>query len=283
MISGAALLLLLSLSQPRIVWGHADLLAMIEAVAKQIEGDPKNAGLYLQRGELYRAHIDWKSAEGDYDRAAKLDPKLTKVAFCRGRMLFESGRNESAKAELDKFLAGQPNHFEALMVRARVLLRLGQRKAAITDFTRAIAQSLEPGPEYFLERAQAQADEHEVDEALRGLDEGVKRLGPLVTLQLCAMDLDLIRKNFDDALRRLETISAQSARKEKWLARRGEILVQAGRLDEAKQAYASALRAIEALPPRLRQTPAMLNLKRQVDDALAPVSADRQPDSAVKK
>ena len=278
-----AVALTLSLIQPRVAWGHADLLAMIEAVAKQIETDPKNATLYLRRGELYRAHIDWKSAESDYDRAAQLDPKLTAVDFCRGRMLFESGRDERAKVELDKFLAVQTNHVDALMVRARVLVRLGQRKAAVADFTRAIARSAEPGPEYFLERAQAQVDDGEVDAALRGLDEGVRRLGPLVTLQLNAIDLDLTRKQFDDALRRLETISAQSTRKEKWLARRGEILAQAGRGEESKQAYASALHAIEALPPRLQQTPAMLNLKKQVGTALAAITASSNLDASEKK
>lgn len=138
-----------SLIQPRVAWGHADLLAMIEAVAKQIESDPKNATLYLRRGELYRAHIDWKSAESDYDRAAQLDPKLAAVEFLRGRMLFESGRSERAKVELDKFLAGQTNHVDALMVRARVLVRLGQRKAAVADFSGAIAQSPEPGLNIF--------------------------------------------------------------------------------------------------------------------------------------
>ena len=256
---------------------------MIEAVTKQIETEPRNATLFLRRGELYRAHIDWKSAESDYDRAARLDPKLAVVDFCRGRMLFESGRDERARVELDKFLAGQTNHVDALIVRARVLVRLGQRQAAVADFTHAIAQAPEPGPEYFLERAQAQAAEGEVDAALRGLDEGVKRLGPLVTFQLYAMDLDLTRQHFDDALRRLETISAQSARKEKWLARRGEILALAGRRDEAKQAYAGASLAIEALPPRLRQSPAMMNLKRQVVDALATLTAKSNPEAADKK
>ena len=122
-----------------------------------------------------------------------------------------------------------------------------------------------------------------MEAALRGLDEGVKRLGPLVTLQLYAMDLALARQNFDDALRRLETISAQSARKEKWLARRGEILIRAGRRDEAKQAYAAALLAIGALPPRLQQTPAMLNLKKQVNDSFAAVAASSKPDASEKK
>ena len=45
------------------------------------------------------------------------------------------------------------------MTRARVLVKLGKRQSAADDFTRAIAKASDPMPEYFLERAQAQADE----------------------------------------------------------------------------------------------------------------------------
>ena len=247
---------------------HADLLALIDLVTKQIEGDPKNAALYLKRGELYRVHADWKLAESDYDRVAELDPKLVAVDFCRGKLCSESGQKERAKPLLDKYLAGQPDHVDALLTRARLLVKLGERKAAAVDFTRAITNAPDPMPEYFLERAQAQAEEGQVEAALHGLDEGLNRFGPLVGLQLFAIELELERKDFDHALSRLDTISSRSARKEKWLARQGEILALAGRPDEAKKSFTAALAAIAALPPRLRETPAMVELKKRVANAL---------------
>ncbi len=250
-------------------FAHADLLAFIDIVSKQIEGDPKNASLYLRRGELYRVHTDWKLAESDYDRVAELDPKLDTVGFCRGKLCFESGQNDRARTFLDKYLAGRPDHVESLLIRARLLVKLGERKAAADDFTRAIAKAPDPMPEYFLERAQAQADDDEVEAALRGLDNGLKRLGPLVGLELYAIELELARRDFDHALSRLDAISARSVRKEKWLTRRGEILVLAGQLDEAKKSFTAALSAIDALPPRLRQTPAMHELKKRVNAVLA--------------
>ena len=270
-----AIALLFGLARTPVAWGHADLLALIEIVAKQIEANPKNAVLYWRRGELYRLHLDWKLAENDYDRAAQLDPKLVAVDLARGKMWFESGQNDRAKVELDKFLYGQPNQVDALTTRARVLVKLGQRKAAVADFTRAIEHMPRPMPEYFVERAQAQADEGETEEALRGLTEGVKLFGTSMTLQLYAIDLELVLKHFEEALSRLDLISDRSERKEKWLARRGEILVLAGRPKEAQKAFTASLAAIQSLPPRLQQTPTMLDLKKSVNAALASVTAEK--------
>src|SRR2546428_756963 len=80
-----------------------------------------------------------------------------------------------------------------LVLPARVLTRLGQHVAAAADFTRAIAHEPDPLPEHYLERAQALAAEGEghLDEALGGLDEGIQKLGPLVVLELLAIDLEL--------------------------------------------------------------------------------------------
>jgi predicted negative regulator of RcsB-dependent stress response len=103
---------------------------------------------------------------------------------------------------------------------------------------------------------------------LRGLDEGINKLGPVVTLQLAAIDLELRRKNYDGALARLEQITAQSGRKETWLVKRGEILKLAGRDDEARAAFNAALVAIEALPPAYRQSRAVTALELRARSAL---------------
>src|SRR4051812_371620 len=65
---------------------HADLLAAIDRVSRQIQSEPKNAALYLWRGDLYRAHTDWSLAERDYDRVAQLDPGLDDVILARGKL-----------------------------------------------------------------------------------------------------------------------------------------------------------------------------------------------------
>lgn len=139
------------------------------------------------------------------------------------------------------------------------------------DYARALA--LLPGakPDHYLERAKAQlavTGAASVDEALEGLDGGIEKFGPLVTLQLLAIDLELGKRNWDGALGRLDRVAMQSPRKEMWLARRGEILLQAGRAHEAREAFAAALKSIEALPARTRQIRATAKLEKQVRSVL---------------
>ena len=248
---------------------HEGLHEQIRAVTAKIKRDPKNASLYLQRGELYRLHREWTRAAADYDRAARLRPDLKIIDLARGKMSFESGRFQRAKFILDRFLSQQPDHYEGLITRARVLNRLGLRSDAIEDFTHALAKSAVADPDLYIERAQVTAaDEKRTDEALIGLDEGIKRLGPLVTLQLTAIDLELRRRNYDAALARLDGITSQSERKETWLVRRGEILKLAGRQEEARAAFNAALAAIESLPPERRQSRAVTALQLRAHSAL---------------
>jgi len=247
---------------------HEGLHEQIADVTAQIKREPKNASLYLKRGELYRLHRDWGSAFADYNRAERLNPRLDEVNFGRGRTYFEADKPQQARIWLDRFLVAKPNHVDALVTRARVLVKLNLPIPAATDYSGAIAQLAMPKPEYYIERAQALVAAGRNDEALGGIDEGVKKLGPIVTLQLFAIDLELSRKSYDAALSRLEQISAQSPRKETWLARRGDILLLADKKDEARQAFKAALAAIEALPTYQRAKKATVELERRVRAAL---------------
>ena len=254
---------------PSFARAHEGLHEQIAAITTRIKRDPKNASLYLQRGELYRLHRDWARAAADYDRAERLQPALKIVELARGKMLFESGKLQRAKVMLDSFLSQQPGHYDGLIARARVLAKLGARSAAAKDFTRALSMASVPEPELYLERARVLAsDAQGISEALHGLDEGIDKLGPLVTLQLAAIDLELRQKNYDAALIRLDQIAAQSERKEAWLVRRGEILKLAGRDEEARAAFNAALVAIESLPPAHRQNRSVTALELRARSAL---------------
>ena len=248
------------------VHAHEGLHEQIAAITAKIKRDPKNASLYLQRGELHRLHRDWVRAAADYDRAEHLQPGLQIVDLARGKMLFDSGKLQRAKLTLDRFLVRQPDHYEGLITRARILAKLGARTDAAKDFTQALALSSVPEPELYLERASVLA----ADEALHSLDEGINKLGPLVTLQVAAIDLELRRKNYEGALVRLDQIAAQSQRKESWLVRRGEILQLAGRDEEARAAFNAALTAIESLPPAHRQSRSVAALELRARSALRP-------------
>lgn len=247
---------------------HGDLREQIAAVSARLQVDPRNANLYLKRAELYRGLGEWDLALADYDRSAAANPRLTVVDLARGKTLVEAGRAEQARPSLDRFLARQPDHWEGLIARARMWVKLGRLPFAIEDYNRGIARAAAARAEYFLERARAQAGDGRVEEALRGLDEGVRRLGPLVTLEVYGIELELKQKRYDAALARLDRITGQADRKDSWLARRGEILEQAGRREEARRSYRAALAAIDSLPAARRNVPATTELERRLKGEL---------------
>ena len=259
-----------ALAQPPAARAHGDLHLRILALTQQIEAATNNpARLYLERGELQREHGEWKAASADYDRAAQLDPNLPGVDLCRAKLLVDRGQLEAARAMFDQALQRSPGDGECWVGRARALVRLGQRQAAIADFWRGLELLRQPQPDYVLELAQALTAEGQVSEALRALDQGIKKLGPIVPLQGYAVDLELGRKNPDAALARIETILAQTMRKESWFARRGDILLEVGRPLEARKSYEAALAAVNRLPGRLQQGPAMVKLQAHVNASLA--------------
>ncbi len=265
--------LILVLVRPPAASAHGDIHLRILELTRQIEAATNNAArLYLARGELEREHGQWEAAGADYDRAAQLDPELPSVDLCRARLLADRGQLEAARAMFDRALERSPGDGESFVGRARVLVKLGQREPAIADYWRGVERLREPQPEYVVELAKVLAAEGQVEEALRALDEGIKKLGPVLPLQGYALDLELGRKNNDAALARLETILARASRKETWFARRGDILLEAGRSAEAGKSYEAALAAVNRLPGRLQQSPAMLKLKAHVNTALAAIT-----------
>lgn len=258
-------------------FAHGDVHLRINQLTQQIAQTPSNAVLFVQRADLYRMDQDFTNALADLNSAARLDPTMARVDFCLGRVQLEANRPQAALAPLDKYLAHKPKDPEAFTARARVLVKLGSYKAATDDYTEAIALST-ANPELFIERAEAWRLLGRADEAVRGLDEGIRKMGPLVTLELPAIDLEVSLKRYDAAVARIDTVTARLQRKETWLFRRAEILRQAGREADAKNNYREALAAIDRLPPTHRNTRATLELEKRIRAALtnapAPGSTD---------
>ncbi len=250
---------------------HGDVHDRIVLLTQQISQSPTNASLYFNRAELYRIDGDFTNALTDLRRTAALDASLRRVDFCLGLVHFEANQPQAALPPLNRYLARPQKDQEAYTVRARVLAKLGQHQAATDDYATAIGFG-SANPELFIERAAAFRSMGKPEEALRTLDMGIKRLGPLVTFELPAIEVEVSMKRFDDALARIDAVSARLQRKETWLMRRGEVLRQAGREPEAAANYRDALAAIDRLPPSHRSTRATLELEGRIRAALAATS-----------
>jgi Flp pilus assembly protein TadD len=89
-------------------------------------------------------------------------------------------------------------------------------------------------------------------DALRALDQGMARLGPIASLQLAAIDMETSNQNWAGALERLDQLLKQAPKSEVWIVRRGEILEHLGRRDEARAEREKALQLITARPAARR-------------------------------
>lgn len=252
---------------------HGPLHEQIEALNARIEQEPR-AELYLRRGALWgeAGHLD--SALADFDQAERLAPELAEVHFARGRTLFRAGQPGPALEALDRFLAREGERPDASLIRARIFMKLGDFRAAARDYERAIAGGVTPEPEAYVERARAHVALGDRELALRGLDQGIAKLGPVVSLELPAIELELECGRHEAALARVGAVAARAPRQDVWLARRGEILEKGGRATDARRAYQAALAALTAARP----TRAAQELAARVRAALArlDVQGDRE-------
>ena len=226
---------------------HDGLHEQIIAVTEEIKKDPNNAALYLKRAELYRLHAEWKKSGTDFYKAEKLDANLAVVNLGRGKLWLDAKQFAKAKLALEKFLAKEPESFEGVLTMARISAKLKQTETSVKYFTKAIAISPPDSAEIYLERAETLVSANKIDEALRGLDEGIEKFDGLVTLQTAAIDLEVKRKNHDAALVRLDKLAATMPRQESFFLRRGEILLQAERKCEARKSLLQAQKGYDSL------------------------------------
>ncbi len=254
---------------------HGDLHERIEALTRQISQHPDDAALYLRRGQLYMQHEEFEAAEADYIQAETRKVDAPALQLARGRLRLAQGNEASACAYLDGFLQHDPAHVEARLARAAARVRLKDFVGAVDDFNAVLRVAPIPEPEWFIDRARALGSIHppRYDEAIKGLDDGLARLGTgVVTMVLAAVDLEIKAGRVDQALARLDRAASAVARQESWVLRRGDVLAQAGRVTAAKEAYEHVLELIAALPPQQRRTRATTAMEERARQALAIVA-----------
>jgi tetratricopeptide (TPR) repeat protein len=248
--------------------GHGTFHQQIAAADLRVAREPGRPAPLLARAELYRQHGDFEAALADLGEAARLAPADDTVDLLRGRTLVDAHRPQMAKTLLDRYVARHPDDAVGLLERARCHEAMVALQAAADDYERALPLLRQPSPDDYLRRMRAERAAGRDEAALGGLDEGIARLGPIASLELPAIELELAARRWDQALDRLDKVAALAPRKETFLARRGEILLQAGRAPDARRAFRAALDAIAALPPHLRATAAIAELEAKLRQQL---------------
>jgi tetratricopeptide (TPR) repeat protein len=249
--------------------------ARLRGITKEIEKTPTNAKLYLKRAEQFRQQREWKKSLLDYAKAAALDPSLVEVDRERAKLFLRTGRNQEASEAIARFLSNLPDDPEGIVIQGRILMGLGKFGESAASFTKAIQLGFEPAPDLYLERLSVQERDPAVKPAqkLAGLDEGIRKLGSIPSLELKAIELERSSGNLEGALSRIDGLLGKAEAKELWLEHRADLLVRMKRRSEARDALKTALQACEtragAAPPNAER----LKLRARLSRKLAAISA----------
>jgi tetratricopeptide (TPR) repeat protein len=261
--------LLARVGQPAQAHGpdHEVIVALTAEIARN-PGDPERL---LHRGERYRSHGDLASARLDFQAALSNNPACHPARLRLALVARDQEKLPESLHLLDQTLAAQPTNLLARVARADVLIRSGRPGEAIPEYDRIIADSPQPRPDVFLSRSRTLLahDTNAWARALEGVEDGIRRLGPVPSLQLHALELEERGGRVDAALVRIDAIMAGMDRRERWLARRGDVLLAAGRTRDARTEYQRSLAALDRLPERLRRTIASEELRQELEAKLA--------------
>src|SRR5262245_2335021 len=182
-----------------------DVAEVLEALNAKVEASPRDAQLYLQRSRLLVTAKRFDQALADLDQANRLKP-IPALDREKAGIYLSAGWYETGLEHLSRFLAQNENDAAGLLLRARLNAKLGRLDDAGRDYEAAIRQTKEPGLELYLEHARAVTTEDgaHLDEALKTVEQGIKRIGPVVTLESAALEIELRQRNYDAALSRVD-------------------------------------------------------------------------------
>ena len=235
----------------------------IAALTLALDRRPGDATLWIERARVYLADGDPAAALRDLERAQSLAPARADLVRMRGAALLAQGRAAEAEATLTLAIGREPASAEGHRLRGRARLALGRAPEAAADFERAVDLSPGPSPDDYLEwsRALATTGPSGRTAAIAALDRGLTAIGTSASLVEEAVALECAGGDFDAALARIERHPAAWGSRPARLARRGDVLLVAGRAIEAEAEYSAALGALESEPRRRPATAASLEAR----------------------
>jgi tetratricopeptide (TPR) repeat protein len=252
---------------PCVLCAHGNLHKEIESLSAKIEISPQDVGLWLERADLSRQHRDYDGAHRDLVHARLLDSKAAEYDFLLGRLMAQARWHKSALFHLNRFIEKNPGDVGALLFRAKALYVTFEIFGACRDYDVAIPMLESPQPGHFLEQAHAHASNLKTGPrvAIRRLEEGMRRIGAVPTLQEAALQYELRLRDFNGALARVDRLLSEAPRRERWLIQKGQILLQAERISEAGAIFNNVVALVNALPEVVRNRPINQDLKQTAE------------------
>ena len=150
-----------------------DYAAAIRDVSEAINLIPRDAVLYLNRCDSYKASGDYDHAIRDCNEAIRLNPKLTLAYNLRGLSLANKGERALALRDFEEAIRLDPNNSNAYNNRGLISNGQGKYDLAIRDYDEAIR--LDPKNAIpHNNRGYTNTNLGEFDRAIRDFDEAIR-------------------------------------------------------------------------------------------------------------
>lgn len=247
---------------------HGDLSERISGIRVRMVQHPDDGALQFELASLLFQEERHADALTVLDRLDQLAPGKYFTDHLRGSVLLALGRPGEARTAFDRFLKRDPGNAASMILRARALTELGLKEEALAEYRGLFKKSSAPEPDLIQEVAAALGGAGLPREALAILDQGMKITGVVPSLATRALELELSINEFDAALGRVDSLQKNAPRPEQWMARRAEILTNAGRIAESRAAWQALVEHLAALPAAVRGSHAMCRLAEQAHEGL---------------
>lgn len=229
------------------VSADAGISKRIKLLSTHIDQNPEDQALRLQRALAYVDDNQPELALADIKLAQTLGDPLA-ADYTYGVLLYRQGDKAAARPYFDRYLQAYPEEWGALGYRARLLRDLGENRLALADYETLIRvnDALDPGYYLVTARLMASLPERGVDEALALLDQRIAQRGAISSLQRYAIELETQRGNYPAAIARMATLDEKLRASAQWQLDVAELLLQAGRAEEARSYLAVAQEQLQA-------------------------------------
>ena len=214
-------------------------------VADELRRNPEDPQLWLFQADLHREEGRSDEAIAAYQNAARFGADIDGVDTTIAVILAEAGMPAASAATLDRVLTRNPDYRGARIERARQRAARGEATQAADDFEHALAGAGPVRPGLVLEGMEILVLAGRRADALALADGQMEGRGPLVALQMPAIEIALSLGSTEDALTRIDSLIRTAPTHPGWLQRRGEILAAAGQEEQASESFRAALAAVE--------------------------------------
>ncbi len=267
--------------------GHADgaYHDVLKRLNSLLEASPNDDSLHFQLAVAHVDHGDWAACLAEVERVERLAPGKHPTRFLEGRAFCTGGDFQMALYALDDVLEAQPNHAPALAERGKVYLKLRAPEKALHDYQAAFKEKNSTQRQWFLDAAAGLVALGLPETGIDLFEQGLRQSGADPDFLIQQLEAAIWVQNYEIALRNADLLKDFWPRPEPWMARRAQILSQAGRPMEARAAWTALHDHLMALPNLERGIPLLVPILAEVRQALglnvpAPVIAPPASDAS---